>query len=143
MKAKPLLLDVNLLLALAWPNHIHPRDASIWFAHGARQSFSTCPITQTGFVRISSNPAFTPAAVTPPQALDLLDRIVQLPGHEFWTDDLPLPAAIAGSRIFGHRQVVDLYLLKLAASHGGMLATLDRGAAALAKRETIPVVLAG
>jgi toxin-antitoxin system PIN domain toxin len=140
VKAKPLLLDVNLLLALAWPNHIHHRVASIWYAHSARQS-STCPITQTGFVRISSNPAFTPAAVTPPQALDLLDRIVQLPGHGFWPDDLSLPIAIAGSRILGHRQVVDLYLLKLAASHGGVFATLDGGAAALAKREAAPVVL--
>jgi uncharacterized protein len=92
-------------------------------------------------VRISSNPVFTPAAVTPPQALDLLDRIVQLPGHEFWPDDLSLPIAIAGSRILGHRQVVDLYLLKLAASHGGVFATLDGGAAALAKREAAPVVL--
>jgi toxin-antitoxin system PIN domain toxin len=141
VKAKPLLLDVNLLLALAWPNHIHHRDASVWFAQSARQSFRTCPITQTGFVRISSNPAFTPAAVAPPQALDLLDRILQLPGHAFWPDDLPLPAAIAGSLILGHRQVVDLYLLKLAASHGGVFATLDRGAAALAKREAAPVVL--
>lgn len=138
---KPPLLDVNLLLALAWPNHIHHRVASIWFAHSARQSFRTCPMTQTGFVRISSNPAFTPEAVAPPQALDLLERIAQLPGHEFWPDDLSLPIAIAGSRILGHRQVVDLYLLKLAASHGGVFATLDRGAAALAKREAAPVVL--
>jgi toxin-antitoxin system PIN domain toxin len=141
MKAKPFLLDVNLLLALAWPNHIHHRGASIWFVQSARQNFRTCPITQTGFVRISSNPAFTPAAVAPPQALDLLGRIVQLPGHEFWPDDLSLPVAIAGSRILGHRQVVDLYLLKLAAEHGGMLATLDRGAAALAEREAVAVVL--
>jgi hypothetical protein len=36
---------------------------------------------------------------------------------------------------------VDLYLLKLAAEHGGMLATLDRGAAALAEREAVAVVL--
>jgi uncharacterized protein len=143
VKAKPILLDVNLLLALAWPNHIHHREASIWFAQNARESFRTCPITQTGFVRISSNPAFTPAAVPPPQALDLLNRIVQLPGHEFWPDDLSLPAAIASSRILGHRQVIDLYLLKLAESHSGMLATLDRGAAALAKRETMPVILVG
>jgi hypothetical protein len=141
MKAKPFLLDVNVLLALAWPNHLHHRDASSWFARNRRHGFRTCPITQTGFVRISSNPAFTPEAVSPSQALDLFARISALPEHGFWPDDLPLPAAIAGSRILGHRQVVDLYLLKLTAKHGGILATLDGGAAALAKREAIAAVL--
>jgi toxin-antitoxin system PIN domain toxin len=141
MKGKPFLLDVNVLLALAWPNHLHHREAASWFAQNRRNGFRTCPITQTGFVRISSNPAFTPEAVSPWQALDLLARIVDLPGHGFWPDDLPLPAAITGSRILGHRQVVDLYLLKLAANHGGIFATLDRAAAALGKREATPAVL--
>jgi hypothetical protein len=141
MKTKPLLLDVNVLLALAWPNHLHHREAASWFAQNRRRGFRTCPITQTGFVRISSNPAFTPEAVSPLQALDLFARIADLPGHGFWPDDLPLPAAIGGSRILGHRQVVDLYLLKLTANHGGIFATLDRGAAALAKREAIQAIL--
>ena len=140
---KPFLLDVNVLLALAWPNHLHHREAALWFAQDGRHAFRTCPITQTGFVRISSNPAFTAEAVSPLQALDLLGRIADLPGHGFWPDDLPLPAAIADSLILGHRQVVDLYLLKLSANHGGIFATLDRGAAALAKREAIPAILVG
>jgi hypothetical protein len=32
----------------------------------------------------------------------------------------------------GHRQIMDAYLIALAAEHGGVLATLNRGAAALA-----------
>jgi len=143
MKAKPFLLDVNVLLALAWPNHLHHREAAAWFAQNRRNGFRTCPLTQTGFVRISSNPAFTPDAVSPLQAVDLLTRIAAMPGHDFWADDLPLPAAMDGARILGHRQVVDLYLLRLSAHHGGIFATLDGGAAALAKREAIPAVLVG
>jgi toxin-antitoxin system PIN domain toxin len=143
MKEKPFLLDVNLLLALAWPNHLHHREAASWFANNRRHGFRTCPITQTGFVRISSNPAFTPDAVSPLEAVHLLARIADLPGHDFWPDDLSVPAAIAESRILGHRQLTDLYLLKLTANHGGVFATLDRGAAALAKSESLPAVLVG
>jgi hypothetical protein len=32
----------------------------------------------------------------------------------------------------GHRQIMGAYLIALAAGHGGVLATLDRGAAVLA-----------
>jgi hypothetical protein len=101
-------------------------------------------MTQTGFVRISSNPAFTPQAVTPGEALDLLDRITRLPGHDFWSDDLPLRNAVApGTLLGGHRQVTDAYLLALASARGGVLATLDRGAAALARGGQLAVELIG
>ena len=131
---RPYLLDVNVLLALAWPNHIHHREAQIWFAANAAAGFRTCPITQTGFVRISSNPAFTPQAVTPGEALALLDRMAQLPGHEFWPDDIPLRKAVENwPFLAGHRQVTDAYLVALASAHGGILATLDHAALALTR----------
>lgn len=130
---KPYLLDVNVLVALAWPNHMHHRQAQAWFAQKAATAFRTCPITQIGFVRISSNPAFSPAAVSPAQALALLDRVSLLPGHEFWPDDIPWRDASAlCPPLGGHRQVTDAYLVALATQRGGILATLDRAAAALA-----------
>src|SRR5262249_7534558 len=85
---KPYLLDVNVLLALAWPNHVHHNEAAAWFERKGAPAFRTCPITETGFVRISSNPAFTANAVMPNQALILLQQITSLPGHEFWPDHL-------------------------------------------------------
>ena len=132
---KPFLLDTNLLIALAWPNHVHHIEAQRWFAQAKAAGFRTCPITETGFVRISSNPSFTPEAVIPGEALALLERIRSLPGHGFWPDDLPIDAALKPGRIVGHRQVTDGYLLALAISHGGILATLDRGAAVLAGKD--------
>jgi hypothetical protein len=132
---KPFLFDTNLLIALAWPNHVHHTEARKWFAGAQAAGFRTCPITETGFVRISSNPAFTPAAVTPGEALTLLERIKRLPGHVFWPDDLPIDAALKPSRIVGHRQVTDRYLLSLAISHGGILATLDRGVTSIAGKD--------
>jgi toxin-antitoxin system PIN domain toxin len=132
---RPYLLDTNVLLALAWPNHVHHGEATEWFLRKAASGFRTCPITQTGFIRISSNPSFTANAVTPSEAMALLDRITRLPGHGFWPDDLGAAEAFAALPMLGtHRQVTDAYLLSLAAAHDGVLATLDRGIAALARQ---------
>ena len=131
---KPRLLDTNVLIALAWPNHVHHQETMQWFLRNAVSGFRTCPITQTGFVRISSNPAFTADAVKPAQALALLTRVTELPGHGFWPDDLPLTDVFPPARLLSsHRQITDGYLLALAAAHDGVLATLDRGIVALAK----------
>jgi toxin-antitoxin system PIN domain toxin len=124
---KPYLLDTNVLLALSWPNHVHHQEARKWFREKGASGFRTCPLTQTGFVRISANPAFTAEAVSPGEALALLRKICALPGHEFWADDVSLVEAQPAPRLFGHRQVTDAYLLALVIAHGGVLATLDRG----------------
>jgi hypothetical protein len=39
------------------------------------------------------SPAFTAQSLTPGEALDLLDHITQLRGHDFWSDDLALRKA--------------------------------------------------
>jgi uncharacterized protein len=133
---KPYLLDTNVLIALAWPNHVHHAEARAWFTEKGRKAFRTCPITQAGFVRISSNPSFTPQATTPGQALGLLRQVAQLPGHEFWPDDLLLWDAAAATKPWtAHRQITDAYLLALAFAHEGVLATLDRGVSILARSE--------
>jgi len=51
------LLDVNVLLALAWPNHVHHPAAHRWFAENHREGWATCPLTQMGFVRTVNQPA--------------------------------------------------------------------------------------
>jgi toxin-antitoxin system PIN domain toxin len=140
---KPYLLDTNVLIALAWPNHVHHREAQTWFEKKGAARFRTCPITQTGFVRISSNPAFSPQAVTPGEALSLLDRVKGLPGHDFWPDDISLHDALAGQSLTGHRQVTDAYLLALATAHGGVLASLDRAIAVLGRRHPGSVEIVG
>jgi predicted nucleic acid-binding protein len=48
-------LDINLLIALLWSHHEHHRVARRWFQDVRR--FATCPLTQLGFVQVSSNPA--------------------------------------------------------------------------------------
>jgi toxin-antitoxin system PIN domain toxin len=127
------LLDVNVLVALTWPNHVHHVDALTWFDRVGSASWATCPITQLGFVRVSANPTINRDAVRPAEAVAVLQRLTDLPGHQFWPDELPLAGAptFNSLSLIGHRQVTDAYLLVLAEQHDGKLATFDRGVATL------------
>jgi toxin-antitoxin system PIN domain toxin len=130
---RPYLLDTNVLIALAWPNHVHHAETVTWFKAKAIHGFRTCPITQTGFVRISSNPSFTRNVPLAGEAIDILRRFTALPGHRFWADDIPATDAVADVPLIAtHRQVTDAYLLSLAIRHDGVLATWDRGIPGLA-----------
>lgn len=127
--APPCLLDANLLLALAWPQHVHHGLAHDWFARAVAKGWATCAITQMAFVRISCNPRLTVAGVTPDAAAALLAQMTAHPGHRFLSEAPPLPgfALFGRRRLLGHGQVTDAYLLSLAMHHGFRFATLDRG----------------
>jgi toxin-antitoxin system PIN domain toxin len=131
---KTALLDLNVLTALLWPAHEHHDIAHRWFRARADRQWATCALTQLGFVRIVSNPAFSRDALSPAGALALLAANLSKPSHEFWTDTLQLPTAIKGmeSGLQGYRQLTDVYLLALANHHKGILATFDRGLRSLA-----------
>jgi uncharacterized protein len=122
------LLDVNVLIAMAWPTHRAHEKVQQWLARHAREGWATCPLTQTAFVRILSNPAFSPNALTPGDALALLQANLGHPAHRFWADDVSFVQALEpfGPRLTGHQQVTDAYLLGLAMHKKGRLATMDR-----------------
>lgn len=141
------LLDVNVLIALTWPHHVHHNAATSWFAGVRRDGWATCPLTEAGFVRVSCNPSAVKQSVTVLDAMSLLGRVQRLESHTFWAMEHSIAALPPGilSRIQGYRQITDALLLGLAARHGGRLATFDTGMAnllAAAERhwiETIPV----
>lgn len=134
---KAALLDINILTALLWPAHEHHEAAHRWFAARGEARWATCSLTQLGFVRIVSNPAFSRDALSPLEGLALLGENVTHPGHEFWTASLQVPAAVGGiaARLQGHKQIADAYLLVLAQRRKGVLATFDRGLRVLAGEE--------
>lgn len=127
------LLDVNLLVALAWPNHVHHAAAHRWFSHRSARGWATCSLVELGFVRVSSNSRATPAAVSPQEAAVLLSELTAQAGHHFWIDDVRFAESpfVGRGRIVGHQQVNDAHLVALALRHSGCLATFDRGARAL------------
>ena len=141
------LLDVNVLIALTWPHHVHHNAARSWFAGVRGNGWATCPLTEAGFVRVSCNPSAVKRSVTVFDAIALLGRLRRLESHAFWAMEHSVTALPPGilSRIQGYRQITDAVLLGLAAQRGGRLATLDTGMADLlaeAERdwvETIPV----
>ncbi len=132
------LLDTNLLIALFWPSHEKHDLAAKWFARRRGEGWATCPMTQAGFVRIVSNPAFSRDAVQPREALQVLSANIAAKDHEFWPDELPVAMAVAfaGVRLVGHQQVTDACLLGLAIRRGGVLATLDQRIGALTESKS-------
>lgn len=116
------LLDVNVLLALFDPRHVHHAPAHRWFDDVT--AFATTPLTETAFVRLVSNPEV--GGESPATALAALRAIRGLPGHEFLPDDASLAEpAIGLDALVGHRQVTDFHLVGLAARHRMTLATFD------------------
>jgi uncharacterized protein len=127
------LLDANALIAVAWPTHSAHERVQRWFSRNASQGWATCPFTECAFVRIVSNPAFSPNFLTLPEAIRLLALNVNHPTHHFWVDDLPVEDAVRHfqGRMVGHKQITDGYLLGLAMHKKGKLATLDERLATL------------
>ncbi|HSN54791.1 MAG TPA: TA system VapC family ribonuclease toxin [Candidatus Sulfomarinibacteraceae bacterium] len=128
------LPDVNVLLALAWPNHQFHRPARRWFA-GHDGAWCTCALTQLGFVRLSSNPAFTDQAKLPAEATRVLAEMTRHSRHRFIAELVALDTTeftAAAGRLLGHQQVTDAYLVALAQRHGVRLVTFDRRVEAIA-----------
>lgn len=129
------LLDVNLLVSLAWPNYVHHAASRSWLRGRGPDAWATTPVTESGFVRISSNRSAIPTAVTPSEALPLLAKMRSFPGHVFLSDDVELLVGhrhLDAERIVSHHLVTDAHLLALAGRHGARLATVDRGVAVMA-----------
>jgi hypothetical protein len=148
MKKAPselLLLDVNVLLALAWPNHQF-HAAATHRLESRQDRWATCALTELGFIRLSSNPAAVPAAKTPVEAAALLAAMVKDPLHVY-LKSLSAPSDKESIRVFerilGSKQVTDAYLLRLARQHRAKLATFDGKLRALASTDKEVEILAG
>lgn len=122
------LLDVNVLVALFDPDHVHHEAAHRWFAENRESGWASCPLTENGAVRILSNPAYSGATETTDVVVRRLSAFCASGEHAFWEDSV----SIRDERVFkrplpiSHRQLTDVYLLGLAKARGGRLATFDR-----------------
>ena len=121
----PYLLDVNLLVALADPMHLHHNTAHQWFGRTGQAAWATCPLTENGFVRVASNPKYTNRPGNVPVLLAMLRDLCKAAGHIFWNDDISLREILDPTVVLTHNQITDVYLLGLAVHHDGKLATLD------------------
>ncbi|HEX8712671.1 MAG TPA: TA system VapC family ribonuclease toxin [Terracidiphilus sp.] len=131
------LLDLNVLIPLTDPDHIHYQKAQAWFDLSREGEWGLCPLTESGFVRVTTNPAYLPRPRTLAQATYILDDLAKQPGYAYWPimESWTKVTAPFRSRIFGHQQITDAYLLGLAIRDGGVLVTFDRGVKHLAGAE--------
>lgn len=122
------LLDVNVLIALIDPGHVQHDAAHEWFASQGHRSWATCPMTENGVVRIVGHSRYPNTPGSPAAVMSLLAGLTALPGHTFWPDALSLrdQKVFDATRLLSSAQVTDSYLLALAHSHRGQLASFDR-----------------
>ena len=119
------LPDVNVLVAMTNPAHVHHKVALEWFTGTA--AFATTPITETGLVRLVLNPAVMGTAIDAETALAVLRSVRGDARHQFIADGSSLADAHVGLEgLRGHQQVSDLHLLNLAAANRAKLVTFDR-----------------
>jgi len=112
------LLDVNALLAAILSTHSKHHIVDAWLK---KKSLAVCPLSELGFIRISTNPkAYNVSMALARQSLEAFKAAHKA---EFIPDDIP---ALKSSALKGEA-VTDYYLSELASTKGLKLATLDTG----------------
>jgi hypothetical protein len=135
------LLDVNALVALAWDSHVHHVPIRRWFRRHARDGWATCPVTEAGFVRVSSNPQVLPSPITVTAARDVLRALRGAGAHRFLFNDVSLTGDEVPPLV-GHRQVTDALLVAVARRNGTRLVTFDAAIAKIGQPEDVLVLRA-
>lgn len=121
------LLDVNVWIALLDEAHVHHSHALEFMVQDNLQ-IASCPLVENGVIRVLNLPAYSkfgPAGFA--KVSNKLQEICAGMDHEFWPDSASLRTLglVDWSRVLGHNQITDIYLLALAKANNGCLATLD------------------
>ena len=126
--SRPALLDINILVALFDPDHVHHDLAHDWFADHRAFGWATCPLTENGLVRVLAHPAYGGDVTNARTLIEALRKFCASAHHQFWADDISLrdPHLFNPAYLVGPRQLTDVYLLGLAKKRSGRLATFDR-----------------
>ncbi|PYE44678.1 hypothetical protein DFI02_102113 [Rhizobium sp. PP-F2F-G20b] len=122
------LLDVNVLIALLDAGSPFHSAAHEWISDLGKDGWATCPITENGVIRILSNRTYVRYPGSAIVVSGMIDMIAKRARRHSWADDVSLAntALFSLERITHHNQITDTYLLGLATSKGGRLATFDR-----------------
>jgi toxin-antitoxin system PIN domain toxin len=121
------LLDVNVWVALLDEAHVFHAQA-LAFIQRKKLKIATCPLVENGVIRVLNLPGYSKFG---PPGFEVvsrkLDDICSDLDHVFWPDQISLrqPSLVNWPRVLGHNQITDVYLLALAVSQKGCLATLD------------------
>ena len=122
------LLDVNVLIALIDSAHLDHDRAHEWFAAEGKHAWATCPMTENAVLRILGHTSYPNSPGPPAMIAPILKGLRSASGHQFWADDISMAdeAVIDSTRLLNSGQITDAYLLALAKSKQGKLASFDR-----------------
>lgn len=120
------LLDVNVLIAWGWSDHVDHQRVANWIAAvkaDGVDTLLTSAIPQLGFVRVSGQRST--GKVTPAVAGRVLKGMLQKLGrqHQFIADDHESSQWPSWCKTAS--RTTDAHLLELAKTHNAELATLD------------------
>lgn len=121
------LLDVNVLIALLDSAHTMHGTAVNWLKAEISHGWASCPIAQNGVIRVMSQPGY-PNTQPVAQVAQRLAEACAADDHRFWPHDFSLlsDGVVDWTRLLGHRQVTDAYLLATAVRNSGRFVTFDR-----------------
>lgn len=109
------LLDVSALLSLLWQTHVFHQRTKVW---ADENDLALCPITELGFLRISTN--------TIGAEMEEARRMLQSFLDEYKPQFVPCDfSALNGAKAATGAKTTDFYLASLAEKHGMQFATLD------------------
>ncbi|MBO0854618.1 MAG: type II toxin-antitoxin system VapC family toxin [Nocardia sp.] len=127
------LIDVGVWLAAVWRGHIHNKQAAEWFDNQSG-SLLMCRVTQTGLLRLISNPTVMGDDVlTRSSAWRIIDQLLA-DERVLWAEEpADLDAVfrtLSARNDMSHKLWTDDYLAAFAQTSGAEMATMDRKFAA-------------
>jgi hypothetical protein len=121
------LLDVNVIIALIDPSHVHHDRAHAWFGATGNADWLSCPITQNAAIRIVSHPKYSNAQSSPAVVVESVRSLTAVGNHRFIPDRISLldQNIVDADALLSSNQLTDTYLLALAVDAEAQLATFD------------------
>jgi predicted nucleic acid-binding protein len=124
---KHFLPDVNTLLALLDPMHVHHEAAHQWYANQSPLRLVLCSHVENGVIRVASQPKYPNCLGTSSRVRDVLREFVQKGNTASCGKEVSLldDEVVLQSGALTPSRISDLYLLALAAANDARFATFD------------------
>jgi uncharacterized protein len=122
------LPDVNVVLALLDPMHLHHEEAHAWYARRKKPVLLLCEHVVNGVLRVASQEKYPNSLGTVQRVREVLREFCRKVPHQLCDRQAFLldEAVVLKPMLLTPSTVSDLYLLALAVAHEARLATFDR-----------------
>jgi predicted nucleic acid-binding protein len=125
---KRFLPDVNALLALLDPMHVHHEAAHHWYGGQSPLRIVLCSHVENGVIRVASQPKYPNCLGTGARVREALRDFAREVKADSCSKEVSLldDGVLLKPELLTPSRVSDLYLLALAAANGIRLATFDQ-----------------